>query len=80
MIIIEQRKKQIIKILTELYRRKSLRNRSVLNLVYHNWKVYRWAYNQLHSQREKVEDELVTFMPVLRLLEETSPQTEGENP
>ena len=43
------------------------------SLVYYNWKVYRWAYNQLKSQREKVKDELVTFvgeMSVFRMLDD----------
>lgn len=32
------------------------------SLVYDNWKVYRWAYNQLKSQPEKVKDELKIFL------------------
>jgi len=32
------------------------------SLIYSNWKVYRWAYNQLKSQPEKVKDELITFL------------------
>lgn len=32
------------------------------SMVFNDWKVYRWAYNQLLKQREKVKDELVTFL------------------
>lgn len=32
------------------------------SIVYNNWKVYRWAYNQLKSQPEKVKDELKIFL------------------
>jgi len=32
------------------------------SLIYNDWKVYRWAYNQLKYQREKVKDELRTFL------------------
>lgn len=51
------------------------------SLVYQNWKVYRWAYNQLKSQREKVKDELVTFvgeMPVFKMLEDYLPKQKGK--
>lgn len=32
------------------------------SIVYNNWKIYRWAYNQLKSQPEKVKDELRIFL------------------
>lgn len=51
------------------------------SLIYNNWKVYRWAYNQLKRQREKVKDELMTFMgeiPEFRLLEDYLPKQKGK--
>lgn len=51
------------------------------SLIYNNWKVYRWAYNQLKSQRDRVKDELVTFigeMPHFRMLEDFLPQQKGK--
>ncbi|MBZ2174834.1 hypothetical protein K8M07_06180 [Schnuerera sp. xch1] len=32
------------------------------SLVYDDWKVYRWVYNQLKHQPEKVKDEMMTFL------------------
>lgn len=51
------------------------------SLIYSNWKVYRWAYNQLKKQRDKVKDELITFvgeMPEFRLLEDYLPKQKGK--
>jgi superfamily II DNA or RNA helicase len=51
------------------------------SLVYNNWKVYRWAYNQLMIHPEKVKDELRTFvgeMPLLRLLDDYMPRQKGK--
>lgn len=51
------------------------------SLIFNNWKVYRWAYNQLKNQREKVKDELVTFvgeMPIFRLLDDYLPKQRGK--
>jgi len=51
------------------------------SLVYQNWKVYRWAYKQLKDQREKVKDELLTFLgdlPYFRELEEFLPKQKGK--
>lgn len=51
------------------------------SLVYNNWKVYRWAYNQLKKQPEKVKDELRTFLselPLLRYLEDYLPRQKGK--
>ncbi|TEB11970.1 DEAD/DEAH box helicase family protein [Pelotomaculum propionicicum] len=51
------------------------------SLIFNNWKVYRWAYNQLKNQREKVRDELVTFvgeMSIFRLLDDYLPKQKGK--
>ena len=51
------------------------------SLIYNNWKVYRWAYNQLKKQREKVKDELITFvgeMPEFRLMDDYLPKQKGK--
>ncbi|KYH34341.1 UvrABC system protein B [Clostridium tepidiprofundi DSM 19306] len=39
-------------------------------LIYDNWKVYRWVYNQLKMQPEKVKDELITFLGELPIFDE----------
>ena len=47
------------------------------SLTYENWKVYRWAYNQLKRQPEKVKDELKTFVgeiPYFKALEDYLPR------
>ncbi|GAV25193.1 DEAD/DEAH box helicase [Carboxydothermus islandicus] len=51
------------------------------SLIYQNWKVYRWAYKQLKDQREKVKDELLTFLgelPYFREFEEFLPKQKGK--
>ncbi len=51
------------------------------SLIYNNWKVYRWAYNQLKKQRERVKDELITFvgeMPEFKLMEDYLPKQKGK--
>lgn len=51
------------------------------SLIFDNWKVYRWAYTQLKKQRDKVKDELVTFvgeMPEFRMLEDYLPKQNGK--
>ena len=51
------------------------------SLIYNNWKVYRWAYVQLKRQREKVKDELLTFvgeMPQFRMLDDYLPKQKGK--
>ena len=51
------------------------------SLIYDNWKVYRWAYRQLKNQREKVKDELVTFlgeMPQFKLPDDFLPKQKGK--
>lgn len=40
------------------------------SLIYENWKVYRWAYKQLKNQRDKVKDELKTFLSELPMFQE----------
>jgi hypothetical protein len=43
------------------------------SLIYQNWKVYRWVYQQLKNQPEKVKDELRTFVgeiPIFKMLDE----------
>lgn len=51
------------------------------SLIYNNWKVYRWVYNQLKHQKEKVKDELLIFigeMPQFRMLEDYLPKQKGK--
>ncbi|NLW22577.1 MAG: DEAD/DEAH box helicase family protein [Tissierellia bacterium] len=51
------------------------------SLIYDNWKVYRWAYNQLKSQPDKVKDELITFlgeMPLFSYFEDYLPKQRGK--
>ena len=51
------------------------------SLIYQNWKVYRWVYNQLKRQPEKVKDELRTFvgeMPAFRMLDDFLPRQKGK--
>ncbi len=46
------------------------------SLVYNEWKVYRWVYNQLLKQPDRVKDELVTFLgenPLLKVLDDYLP-------
>ncbi|EGW41761.1 DEAD/DEAH box helicase family protein [Desulfosporosinus sp. OT] len=51
------------------------------SLIYQNWKVYRWVYNQLKHQPERVKDELRIFvgeMPAFRMLEDYLPKQKGQ--
>lgn len=51
------------------------------SLIYNNWKVYRWAYNQLRDQCDKVKDELMTFvgeMPEFKLIDDYLPKQKGK--
>ena len=51
------------------------------SLIYQDWKVYRWVYNQLKNQPQKVKDELRTFvgeMPIFRMLEDYLPKQKGK--
>lgn len=51
------------------------------SLIYKNWKVYRWTYNQLKRQQEKVKDEFVTFfgeMPQFKILDDYLPKQKGK--
>lgn len=46
------------------------------SLVYEDWKIFRWVYNQLLKQPDKVKDELMTFLgdtPFLKAMEEYLP-------
>ena len=51
------------------------------SLIYNEWKIYRWGYNQLKKQPEKVKDELLTFLgetPFLKAMEEYLPSQQGK--
>ncbi|HHX55638.1 MAG TPA: DEAD/DEAH box helicase family protein, partial [Clostridiales bacterium] len=51
------------------------------SLIYDNWKVYRWAYNQLKTQPDKIKDEMLTFLgelPVFNHYEEYLPKQKGK--
>lgn len=51
------------------------------SLVYDDWKVYRWVYNQLRHQPEKVKDEMMTFlgeMPLFAHFEDYLPKQKGK--
>lgn len=51
------------------------------SMVFNDWRVYRWAYNQLLKQPEKVKDELITFLgetPFFKELKEFLPEQEGQ--
>lgn len=51
------------------------------SMVFNDWRVYRWAYNQLLKQPEKVKDELITFLgetPFFKELQEFLPEQEGQ--
>ena len=51
------------------------------SLIYQNWKVYRWVYNQLKQHPEKVKDELRIFMgeiPTFKMLEDYLPKQKGK--
>ncbi|MGB5823555.1 MAG: DEAD/DEAH box helicase family protein [Proteocatella sp.] len=40
------------------------------SLVHQDWRIFRWAYNQLNRQPEKVKDELITFLGETPFLKE----------
>ena len=51
------------------------------SLIFENWKVYRWVYNQLANQKEMVKDQLVIFlgeMPAFKALEDYLPKQKGK--
>ena len=51
------------------------------SMVYNDWRVYRWAYNQLLKQPERVKDELVTFLgetPFFKAMQEFLPEQQGK--
>jgi hypothetical protein len=48
------------------------------SLIYNNWKVYRWVYDPLKNQSEKVKDEMLTFFgdfPIFEMMEDYLPST-----
>lgn len=52
------------------------------SLVYEDWKIFRWVYNQLLKQPDKVKDELMTFLgdtPFLKAMEEYLPVQKGKS-
>ena len=52
------------------------------SLIYNNWRVYRWTYNQLIKQSDKIKDELITFLgetPFLKQLNNFLPNQEGKS-
>lgn len=52
------------------------------SLIYDEWKVYRWVYNQLLKQPDRVKDELVTFLgenPLLKILDDYLPVQKGKS-
>lgn len=51
------------------------------SLIFDEWKVFRWAYNQLDKQPEKVKDELVTFLgqtPFFKEFQDHLPNQQGK--
>lgn len=51
------------------------------SLVYNNWRVYRWVYKQLKDQKDKVKDELKTFLgelPLFKEIEDYLPKQKGK--
>ena len=51
------------------------------SLVYEDWKVYRWAFNELKIHPEKVKNEMVTFfgeIPMFNMIEEYLPKQKGK--
>ncbi len=50
------------------------------SLVYDNWKVYRWVYNQLKYKPDEIKDQLITFLgdtPMLKMVENYLPNQKG---
>ncbi len=51
------------------------------SLIFQNWKIYRWVYNQLKQHPEKVKDELRIFVgeiPTFKMLEDYLPKQKGK--
>jgi superfamily II DNA or RNA helicase len=51
------------------------------SLIHQNWKVYRWVYKQLLTQRERVKDELINFFgdyPLFKELQDFLPEQKGQ--
>lgn len=52
------------------------------SLTHQGWKIYRWVYNQLKNQPDRVKDELYTFLgefPDLKAIEDYLPQQKGQS-
>jgi superfamily II DNA or RNA helicase len=51
------------------------------SLIYNNWRVYRWVYKQLKNQKDRVKDELKTFLgelPMFKEIEGYLPDQKGK--
>lgn len=51
------------------------------SIIYDNWKLYRWAYNQLKNQPEKFKDEMLNFLgdfPRFKLMDDYLPKQRGK--
>ncbi|WP_186429663.1 DEAD/DEAH box helicase family protein [Clostridium sp. BSD9I1] len=51
------------------------------SLIYENWKVYRWTYGQLKDHKERVKDQLLTFLgelPTFKEIEDFLPKQKGK--
>lgn len=51
------------------------------SLIYNDWKVYRWTYNQLKNQPEKFKDEMLSFIgdfPKFKLMDDYLPKQRGK--
>ncbi|MBM7872020.1 superfamily II DNA or RNA helicase [Clostridium pascui] len=51
------------------------------SLIHENWKVYRWTYKQLKDHKERVKDQLVTFLgefPTFKEIEDFLPKQKGK--
>lgn len=51
------------------------------SLIFQDWKVYRWTYDQLKNQREKLKDEMILFldeMPGFRMMDDYLPKQKGK--
>ena len=51
------------------------------SLIYNGWKIYRWTYNELVKNKERVRDELLTFFSEIenfKLSEDFLPKQQGK--
>ena len=52
------------------------------SIIYDEWKIYRWTYNQLKNQPEKTKDEMTLFlghMPQFKILDDFLPNQKGQS-